>query len=119
MVSPLGYSLTGVGCKIVPVIGEGMLSERRVRVVCTAWLAAHGCNQGVEAKGLTSYGVDTYILVSHSTGSISCVYKNLHAIRLPDIKLPYSVGHYGQNYSEKTNLGALGITAIAVVERPK
>ena len=74
---------------------------------------------GFEAKGLTSYGVDTYILVSHSTGSISCVYKNLHAIRLPDIKLPYSVGHYGQNYSEKTNLGALGITAIAVVERPK
>ena len=53
MVSPLGYSLTGAGCKIVPVIGEGMLSERRVRVVCTAWLAAHGCNQGVEAKGLT------------------------------------------------------------------
>ena len=76
---------------------------------------------GFEAVGLASHGIDTYILVSHSTGSISCIYKNLKAIRLPDVKMPYVLSPYGSNYSQdgKTNLASIGITAIAVVDGTK
>ena len=74
---------------------------------------------GFSAVSLVSHGMDTYILASHNADSRSCIFKNLKAIKLPDVKTPYSVGSYGQDYSQdgKSNLTALGIKAIAVVER--
>lgn len=66
---------------------------------------------GFAAVAVVSHGVDSYILVSHSGGSISCIYKNLHAIRLPDVTIPSPDGR-----GSKVNLAGLGITAIAVVE---
>lgn len=69
------------------------------------------------AVSIVSHGVDTYILASHSSGSLSYIYKNLSTIKLPDVKTPYSVGPYGSQNSNdgKSNLSALGIKAIAVV----
>ena len=72
---------------------------------------------GFSAVSLASHGVDTYILVRDNTSLYSYIYKNLSAIKLPDVKTPYSVGPYGsQNANDgKSNLSALGIKAIAVV----
>ena len=74
---------------------------------------------GFSAVSLASHGVDTYILVRDNTSLYSYIYKNLSAIKLPDVKTPYSVGPYGSPYTENgmSNVSALGIKAIAVVER--
>lgn len=76
---------------------------------------------GFSAVSLASHGVDTYILVRDNTSLYSYIYKNLSAIKLPDVKTPYSVGPYGvQNSNDgKSNLSALGIKAIAVVSSRK
>lgn len=71
------------------------------------------------AVSLVSHGMDTYILVRHREGQHALIYRNLQPIKLPDVKTPYSVSPYGSDYNKdgKSNLSALGIKAIAVVER--
>ena len=73
---------------------------------------------GYTAVALATHDMDTYIL-TNSDSRYSLVYKNLHPIKLPDVKTPYSVGPYGSHYNQNgmTNLSALGIKDIAVVEK--